>query len=400
MPRHQQGPVTPSAPAPTTDGTPARSVRIATRALRRSSVTNAVLPFDSAAAITPALLEQVLRGSGRMREGTVADVRVSPVGTGQMAESVRLTISYDGTSDGPSSLVAKFPSHDPSSRSTGRIMRAYEAEVGFYNDLAVTVEVRTPTCHLAAIDLDTHDFVLLLDDLAPATQGDQLVGCDPDLATRVLDQAAAFHAPRWNDPTLETVGWLDRATPESSAATSAIVASLFSGFVERYGDAFDGEVLRALDRAASAIGTWWQGAGGARTIVHGDLRLDNLLIGDGPDELWVVDWQTTILGNGVADAAYFIGGNLLPDVRRHHEEALMRHHFDALLDRGVRDLGWDEYRRLYRHGSWHGVYMAVGASMLVAQTERGDRMFTTDLIRHIHHSIDLDAFDALEGSHE
>ena len=133
--------------------------------------------------------------------------------------------------------------------------------------------------------------------------------------------------------------------------------------------------------------------------MHGDLRLDNLLIGDGPDELWVVDWQTTILGNGVADAAYVIGGNLLPDARRGAEDMLMRHHFDALLDRGVRDLDWDEYRRLYRHGSWLGVFMTVGASMLVAQTERGDAMFTTDLDRHVRHAIDLDAFDVLEGSH-
>ena len=71
----------------------------------------------------------------------------------------------------------------------------YEVEVGFYNDVASTVDVRTPRCHLAAIDLETHDFVLLLDDLAPARQGDQLAGCDVDLAERVLDQAAAFHAP-------------------------------------------------------------------------------------------------------------------------------------------------------------------------------------------------------------
>lgn len=78
----------------------------------------------------------------------------------------------------------------------------------------------------------------------------------------------------------------------------------------------------------------------------------------------------------------------------------MRHHFDALVHRGVAGLDWDEYRRLYRHGSWHGVFMTVGASMLVAQTERGDRMFTTDLIRHVRHAIDLDAFDALEGIHE
>lgn len=357
------------------------------------------LPFRSADDLTAAVLDTALRAAGQLHRGTVTDLRVASVGTGQMADSLRVTIGYDGPTDGPASVVAKLASTNATSRSTGRIMRAYEAEVGFYNDVAHTVDVRTPACHLAAIDLDTHDFVLLLEDLAPATQGDQLVGCDPTLAEKVLDQAAAYHAPRWNDPALAAIGWLNRSTPETAATTSSIVASLHPGFVDRFGDRLDDDVQRGLARAMEGIGPWWQGAGGARTITHGDLRLDNLLIGEGPDDLWVVDWQTAILGNGIADAAYFIGGNLLPDVRRSHEEGLMRHHFTALADRGVRDLSWDEYRRLYRHGAWHGVFLTVGASMLVAQTERGDRMFTTDLERHIRHAIDLDAFDALEGSH-
>lgn len=362
-------------------------------------MTTGALPFRSADEITPPALEAALRAAGQLHEAAITDVGIEPVGTGQMADSLRLTISYDEPGAGPASIVAKLASTDPTSRTTGRIMRAYEAEVGFYNDVSATVGVRTPACHLAAIDLDTHEFVLLLEDLAPANQGDQLLGCDPTLAEHVLDQAAAFHAPRWNDPALAAIGWLHRSTPETAATTSSIVASLYPGFIERFGDRLDDDVLRGLARAMDGIGPWWQGAGGARTITHGDLRLDNLLIGDTPDELWVVDWQTTILGNGVADAAYFLGGNLLPDVRRSHEEALMRHHFAALTGRGVRDLTWDEYRRLYRHGAWHGVFLTVGASMLVTQTERGDRMFTADLERHVRHAIDLDAFDALEGSH-
>ena len=159
----------------------------------------------------------------------------------------------------------------------------------------------------------------------------------------------------------------------------------------RFGDAFDDEILRELDAVMAEIDTWWQGPGGPRTVTHGDLRLDNLLIGEGADDLWVVDWQTTVLGNGVSDAAYFVGGNLLADDRRAHEESLVRGYFDALLERGVRGLDWDECWRLYRHGAWHGVYLTVAASMLVEQTERGDRMFTTDLERHVRHAIDLEA---------
>lgn len=361
------------------------------------------LPFRSAGEITPATATDALRRAGLLGTGdTVAEVQVSSVGTGQMADSLRLTLTYEREEatapDAPRSLIAKLASADDRSRTTGRLLRAYEVEVGFYNDVAATVQIRTPRCHLAMIDLDTHDFLLLLEDLAPATQGDQIAGCDAALAARVLEQAAALHAPRWNDPTLGQVGWLDRTTPESAAATAAIVSSLYPGFVERFGPGLDAEVLDGLDRGMARIGDWWQGIPGALTIVHGDFRLDNLLLGHDADHIWTVDWQTVVVGNGVADAAYFIGGNLRAEVRRAHEEDLVRGYHRALVARGVHDLTWEECWSRYRHGAWHGVYLCVAASMLVEQTERGDLMFSTDIDRHVRHVLDLDAFDVFDAA--
>jgi hypothetical protein len=40
--------------------------------------------------------------------------------------------------------------------------------------------------------------------------------------------------------------------------------------------------------------------------------------------------------------------------------------------------------------------MAVVASMIVEQTERGDKMFLTMATRHATHALDLDAGDFLE----
>lgn len=352
----------------------------------------------SAADLTPTTLTAALRRAALLGEHCAVDaVDIAPIGTGQMAESLRLTPTYAGDpGDAPSSLVVKLASTDPRSRLTGQVMRAYEVEVGFYRDVASTVEIRTPRCHLTAFDPETHDFVLLLEDLAPASQGDQIHGCDIDIAARVLDQAAALHAPRWNDPALHELSWLDRSTPESAAATASIVASLLPGFVERYGDSLDPEVITALERGFEHTEAWWRGLPGADTIVHGDLRLDNLLLGEGDDEIWTVDWQTVILGNGVADAAYFIGGNLPPEVRRTHEDELVRHYHRALLDRGVSGLTWDECWVRYRHGTWHGVFLGVAASMLVEQTERGDQMFLTSVDRHVRHVLDHHAFDVFD----
>jgi len=353
------------------------------------------LPFNSAASVTPDALDDVLRHAGVLHAGRVRDVHSSPIGTGQMAQSVRLTIGYDGPSDGPTTVVGKFPSTNDQSRDVGRSLRAYEIEAGFYRELVATVEVRAPTCYFVGFDPATHNFALLLEDLAPAEAGDQLEGCGPDLAARVLSQAVGYHSPRWGDPALEHVGWLNRSSPRAAAKMGNLVRSLLPGFVERFGRNLEPDTLGALELGVDHVERWWQGPGGRRTLFHGDLRLDNLLIDAVKGTVAVVDWQTLSLGNGVADVSYFIGGNLLPDERRRVEVDLVRGYHAELVSTGV-DLSWDECWRLYRHGSWYGAFLAVVASMLVERTERGDRMFVTDLDRHVRHAFDLDALGVIE----
>jgi len=359
-------------------------------------ITNAA-PFRSAASVTPDALDGVLRASGLLTTSRVRDVAVTPIGTGQMAQSVRLTIGYHGPSDGPTSLVGKFPSADENSRAVGRSLRAYEVEAGFYRELAHTVAVRAPVCYVVEFDPETHDFVLLLEDLAPAEAGDQIRGCGPDLAARVLSEAVRYHAPRWDDPTLEHVAWLNRSSPRTATRMAELVRSLLPAFAERFGTRVGPTTLEGLERGMAHVDRWWRGPGGPRTLFHGDLRLDNLLIDGEAGTVAVVDWQTLALGNGVADVSYFIGGNLLPDERRATEVDLVHGYHEELCSAGVETLSWDECWRLYRHGSWYGAFLAVMASMLVEQTERGDQMFVTTVGRHVRHALDLDAVDVIES---
>lgn len=109
-------------------------------------------------------------------DSPVASVEQEPVGTGQMGASYRLRLTYDdhAVDDRPDSFVAKLPSPDPTLRSMAA--GAYLTEVGSYRDMAETIAMRTPTCHYAATADDGAWFVLLLEDLHPARQGDQLRG--------------------------------------------------------------------------------------------------------------------------------------------------------------------------------------------------------------------------------
>ncbi len=51
----------------------------------------------------------------------------------------------------------------------------------------------------------------------------------------------------------------------------------------------------------------------------------------------------------------------------------------------------DAFEADYRHFTFAGITVAVGAAMLVQRTERGDRLFLTMLDRHVRHVLDHDA---------
>src|SRR4051812_13289376 len=83
--------------------------------------------------VSPEWLTEVLRASGALAEHSAVEAFThAAVGTGQMADSVRFSLSYKGGGAGPESVVAKFASTDPTSRATGLSLRSYETEVRFY----------------------------------------------------------------------------------------------------------------------------------------------------------------------------------------------------------------------------------------------------------------------------
>lgn len=315
----------------------------------------------------------------------VADASWTPLGTGQMCDSLRVQVTWAGDPDLPSSFVVKLPAADPTSRSTAAMMRSYEKEVRFYEQLAAGLPVRTPRCWASRFDPQTHDFVLVLEDLAPAEPGDQLAGCSVELAEAAVQQLVALHAPRWGDPALGELDWLVGDEAGSRALMTQLLPSLWAGFTARYGTDVPPHVTTAGDLVFGRIESYLAPRPGLRTVTHGDFRLDNLLL-HGPT-VTVVDWQTCALGHGAADVAYFLGAGLLPDARREAEADLL-----AAWAKGV---GATDVEEHYRHGTWAGLVMAVGASMMVQQTERGDRMFLAMAARHAQHALDCDADQVL-----
>jgi hypothetical protein len=350
----------------------------------------------SAADVTPEWITEVLAGAGALADGRVVGVTASPVGTGQMADTARLALTYDRADAGPLSVVGKFASSDEQSRATGLALRAYEIEVRFYQEVATRVAARVPALFAAEVEQDTGWFTLILEDIVGARQGDQIEACSPEVAAAALEEMAGLHAPCWEAADLAGLDWLNRNSVESDGFLVMLVSSLWPGFLDRYADQLAPEHVAICQFFVDHLPSYLQGRTGPRTASHGDFRLDNLLFQPGRRRPVVVDWQTLAWGGASFDVAYFIGGCLSAEDRRAHEAALLTHYHDALRAGGVTDYSLDQLRRDTRREAFGGILMAIVASMVVQRTDRGDLMFLTSTTRHAQHVIDAGATKTLE----
>jgi len=323
----------------------------------------------------------------------VTAVECSSVGTGQMADSFRLRLQYAARCDGPASVIAKVPSLNEASRGASRLTRCYELETSFYSEMVGLTQIRAPKCLHDSYDAEADDFLLLLEDLAPSLQGDQLAGCTVEHALAAVYELTGLHGPLWRHPVLEKMSWLSKPTKDFVEGNTALYQAFYPGFCERYADRLEDDVIELGARFVANARDYFSCFSQVHTAVHRDYRLDNLLFGkstDGAVTVAVVDWQTVAQGPGISDLSYFIGAGLLVDDRRAHEEMLVAEYQSRMLKHGV-VLDWDDLWSQYRLYSFSGFAMAIAASMLVKQTERGDEMFMAMAARHGRQAIDLES---------
>jgi len=356
-------------------------------------MTTTALPIaDTPEALTAEWLTEALGAAGHLDGRRVSEATWASIGTGQMCDCYRLTLRYDGPVAAPTSLVAKLPAADATTRSTAGALRLYESEVDFYQQLAPHLPVRTPRVFYVDQDIEATSFVLLMEDLAPAQPGDQLTGCTPKEATAALAELVRLHAPRWGDEQLSAIEWLHKDASARESSMVGFLPPLWEAFVVRYGDQLESDVRRAGDTLFSHLAGFYLADTRPWTIVHGDYRLDNLLFDpEGKEAVAVVDWQMCAHGPALQDVAYFIGAGLPTEVRRGVEGDLVRDYFDDLVAFGVAGYGWERCWTDYRRGTWSALIIAVAASTLARRTERGDQLFLAMATRHARHALDLDA---------
>lgn len=333
-----------------------------------------------------------------LSEALGADVALraaEPVGSGQMGSCFRLRLATRAGSL-PDTMLLKLPAEDPAARAL--VAGAYRTEARFYTDLAPTLRVRAPIAYFVSEVTDDGRFALLLEDAAPAVQGDQIRGCTPEQARAAAVNLAGLHAPRWCDPALLDLGWITASGPEDIATLAELYAPTVETFLTSVGPLLDAETVATLRESTDRIEAWALARSECFAPVHGDYRLDNLLFSPGdPAGVIAVDWQTLSIGLPARDLAYLLGTGLAATDRRDHERAIVERYRAELVALGVRGYDARQAWTDYRLAMLQGPLVAVFGCAYGARTERGDRMFAAMVERSCAAIRALSTFELTEA---
>lgn len=339
--------------------------------------------------MTPAWLTAVLGNRGHLPTGAVVTaVEVQPIGRGYMGAVARLRLAYSEEANGaPRTLIAKLPTSVAENRVMGELCGMYWREIHFYDGLRPSIGVRTPRSYHSALShspkgagartlaalldrlpsfilegllafvskgiaTNPQQYVLLLEDLAPATPGDLSEQAAPATCELVLRAVAGLHAAFWKSHALADLRWLN-----GLAINPRMRQRLFSkarcAFEARLKDNLGPEDLHVLD--------WLQvhGATLSRafdreappTVIHCDLRFENVLIDEGErPEVAFVDWQLTAIGPAAFDVASLLSNALGRDTPTGVEYGLLRLYHLEIARLGVQDYPFERFVRDYHRG--------------------------------------------------
>lgn len=341
--------------------------------------------------VTPAWLSAVLGVE-------VADAAIAPIGTGQTAATYRVAVRYRTGGHGlPDSFVVKLPAADPAVRD--RVALSYRCEHAFYTDVADTVAVPVPRCYHCAVNPDGTDFVLLLADLAPAEQGDQIRGCTPAEVRLAATALAGLHGPRWCDPAWLSFTGTVMPRPDAAAARGLgeITVLAAQTTIDTLGARLSPADRATTLEAAALIGDWLLGAPDRFSLLHGDYRIDNLLFDPECRAVTVVDWQTLAVGLPARDLTYLVATSLPSPTRADHERDLVDAYHRGLLGYGVSGYDAETCWKDYCLGALQVPMITTLGFAFSTATERGDEMTLAMLERGAHAIRELGSLDLVRA---
>jgi hypothetical protein len=351
------------------------------------------------AEISAAWLDEILQQAKAIDQAHVVSVESTTIGEGigYLSSVARVKLTYDNASaiknGAPASVVVKIEPEREEFRRMGQEFHAFEREIRFYREVASRVKIRLPRIFYTVAQ--SPDFAIVMEDLGYCTAGDQLAGMHERqvlVAARLMGQ---LQAQFWNNGTLAELSWMP-----SSWQLWEHYKDHWESFAENCHQWLGPEHMLLGRRVAKRFDWIVEQMNAAPpTIVHCDLREDNLLFGkpETPEEVLIVDWQLAIRGMGAYDMASLQGGSELALERRGHPFNVLRTWHETLMANGVENYSYGEALRHFRLGSLVCLTLPVYFHIKVIHGEiaRGRSLCEAQARRHFGAALEIDAASIL-----
>nr|WP_249419849.1 ecdysteroid 22-kinase family protein [Rhabdothermincola salaria] len=307
-----------------------------------------------------------------------------------------MQVDYASPAGAPEHLFVKLPPREPERRRHIAATGMGPKEVRFYDELASRTPLRTPELHGAALDEESGDFVLVLEDLVASdcTIPDGTRGVTPDAAARALEELARFHAHHL-DPRVRAVeaAWVAPAGPGSDYA----IGMLRHG-IEHHRDRLDDTFVAVAELYCAhrlEMQALWHPQ--PWTVVHGDPHLGNVF--DDHGRIGFLDWGIVMRSTSLRDVSYFLTMAMDPEDRRRHEETLLRLYLAAFAAEGGPETSFDEAWSAHRLQAAYTVPASCQVVTFPDDATPRRRSFAEAFLARATAAVDdLDALGALHAA--
>ncbi len=319
------------------------------------------------------------------------DVTALGEGIGFMGDV--LLMSFTPRDHPPASAVVKLPKK--ANRVMGEMLGVYEREIMFFREFGDEVPIRIPEVYFSEFDRDKGSenqrqilaqidkapvflsklinflgaaiagakkrrYLLIIEYLDGMQAGDQLAGLGATPCAQVLTEIAKLHRHYLHSPSLDEQFWL---------LPVDIDARLRHGIFLRHVDKFAASAPPGLEDKLAWLRTYGEeltrrfAADAPATLLHGDLRLDNVVFD--AERCAFIDWQLVRCGPAAYDVAYFISSALHEDTDAEKTNELLKRYIDVY---DAEDYSFERFKRDY-----YRALMIILANLAgVEQVELGD----------------------------
>ena len=281
---------------------------------------------------------------------------------GMLGEIYKVAIE---SSTGSRKVVAKFSAPRKEALDNAKRGGTHERELRCYDELLSTTPVSIPEIFASWFDEGRAEYLILQEFIEFDQSVDQIDGITVAQSKLVIEEAAAMHAHWWEHSGLAELEWLPRLNDTRRRTNLTTVTRLgwnpLTEILDEGGLSYpkvSGDSLAdEIDDMLCDLST------SASTLIHSDLRADNLLFNTVGDGVMLVDWQGCSFGPSSFDITYHMIQSLSVDDRRQHETELLNYYVNSLEFFG-HQITIDEVHKLYRSSILYSLSIACAVPLI------------------------------------